>query len=193
MKNILTLLTALLFTLAGAKAAATLTFIGQGWVSQNKRNFISTENGYQYFAADWYSQNTPRNTAIVEFNINNYQTSWNVQFGAPTGQVLTLGTYIATKYSPGHTQAFMNLYGDGRAWSEINGWFKVLEIEWGANNVVSKLAVDFEIFQNPLSWAGGSVRMDSNVPIGAIPEPGAPILMSTLILFFWRRIRHKKP
>ncbi len=191
MKNIITFVSFLFFTITGVKASATLTFIGEGWFTQNQRNFISTENGYQYSATDWYSQNTPRNTAVIEFNINNYQNFWNVQFGAPTGQVLTLGTYYnATKYTPGHTQPFMNLYGGGRAWSEINGWFNILEIEWGTNNVVTKLAVDFGIFQNPISWAEGSVRMNSNIPIPSIPEPGAPIMSAiSLTLLSWRRGR----
>ena len=179
----------LIFTLTGVKAATTLVFIGQGWVSRSKTNVISTENGYNYFAADWYSQNTARNTAVLEFNINNYQTSWNVQFGAPTGQVLTLGVYNATKYTPSHTLPFMNLYGDGRAWAEINGWFKVLEIEWGTNNVVTKLAVDFQIFENPLSWAEGSVRMNSTIPLTTIPEPGVPLILLSSLLLTWRRRR----
>jgi hypothetical protein len=166
MKNIIAIFSTILFSLSGTKAASTLTFIGQGWVFQNQKNFISTEN--------------------------DYQTSWNVQFGAPTGQVLTPGTYFATKYSPGHAQSFINLYGDGMAWSEINGLFKVLEIKWVANNVDSKLTVDFEIFEKPLPWTEGSVRMNSIVSISTIPEPGTPLMSSFILFLFLRRKRPAK-
>ncbi|MBD1902739.1 hypothetical protein NDI44_11595 [Trichocoleus sp. DQ-A3] len=81
----------------------------------------------------------------VSLNFNG-DTWWNLDFMAPEGETLVLGTYEgATRYpfnlpnEPG-----LSVSGDGRGCNTLTGSFKVLELAYGTGGEVERFDADFE-------------------------------------------------
>jgi hypothetical protein len=97
---------------------------------------------------------------------------WYLDFAAPQGQALAKGGYANAARYPFQSPlgAGLSVSGDGRGCNTLRGWFKVLEFEVDANNVVQKLAIDFEqnceVTMPPLY---GSVRINSSRPL-TVPD-----------------------
>ncbi len=130
--------------------------------------------------------------AAVTFDDGNY---WRFEFVAPTydpatntndGNPLEVKFYDnATRFpfnSP--TRPGLSFSGNGRGNNTLGGWFDVLEIEYGTQNDILKLAIDFRQFDESESMSGpstfGSLRINSDIalnftgePLSQVPVPGA--------------------
>lgn len=91
---------------------------------------------------------------------------WFLDFAAPDR--LAKGSFPNAARYPFQSPlgAGISVTGDGRGCNQVKGWFKVLEFEVNASNVVRKLAIDFEqnceITMPPLY---GAVRFNSRYPL----------------------------
>lgn len=187
MKNIISLVSAFLFTLTGADAATVIQITNLD--SQNVSTFrlgIESENAQIIRYTD---------TNKIGLNLYSWYPQWNNNFSdvwfsvaSPVGEVLETGTY--------HTNLYLFGFYPNRPqleWGILDGptitmndsnnrsWFRVLELSF---NTMAIDAYDGE---------GNFISARHNTPISltSIPEPSAPVLMSTLILFLWRRSRRK--
>lgn len=132
-------------------------------------------------------------------------TFWSLSFAAPTynaasntnvGQALqvrfydraqTLGANSPTR--PGlQVSSFEANYGALRE----SGWFDVLDIAYGSDGLVQRLAVDFRHYRDAIP-AGpslyGSLRLNSDIPLSLTPVPlpaSAWFLLSGLALMTLR-------
>lgn len=117
---------------------------------------------------------------------------WAFEFAAPaynpatnsvTGQSLEPRLYDhATRYpfnSP--TRPGLSVSGAGRGNNELSGWFNVLEVAYGANGDLERLAVDFRQYDENLTMSGpslyGSLRFNSSIAITPVPEPASALLL----------------
>ena len=116
---------------------------------------------------------------------------WRFDFAAPTydpvtntnnGQHLHVGLYSnATRFpfnSP--TKPGMDISGNGRGNNQESGWINVLEVTYVGNEITS-LAVDFRQFDESMTQTGpslyGSLRINSSIPLTAVPEPASVALL----------------
>ncbi|MET3133259.1 hypothetical protein AAKU55_003549 [Oxalobacteraceae bacterium GrIS 1.11] len=119
----------------------------------------------------------------INYNDGNY---WTFDFAAPSynaatntngGQLLQVGLYNNAQRFPFNspTKAGMDVSGNGRGDNTLSGWFRVLEIGYGANGDLSRFAVDFRQFDENSHQSGpslyGSLRFNSNIAINPVPEP----------------------
>ena len=111
--------------------------------------------------------------------------SWNFEFAAPTydpvtntndGRPLTIGFYDHATRLPFNspTRPGMTISGNGRGDNISIGWFRVLDINYGADGSVDRFAADFRQFDETNVEAGssvyGSLRFNSNIAITPVPE-----------------------
>jgi hypothetical protein len=130
--------------------------------------------------------------ASVRFDDGRY---WSFDFVAPTynpetntnnGNRLEVGFYnYATRFpfnSP--TRPGLDFSGNGRGNNRLGGWFDILEVVYGEDDEILKLAVDFRQFDESESMTGpstfGSLRINSDIalnftgsPISGVPVPAA--------------------
>lgn len=95
-------------------------------------------------------------------------SSWNLDFAAPSGTALVAASYPAAARYPFQSPLGpgMSVSGESRGCNQLKGWFRVHEYAVDAAGVVTRLAIDFmqncEILMPPLY---GSVRINSRVPL----------------------------
>ncbi len=191
MKNLITLVSALLFSITGAKATTILTFGGNGFISQNQNHLLTEAGGYVFTTFGEYYQNR----VVFQFTndtIPGKSEFWYLTASLPQDQKLGIGFYNTI---PGiQDYPSLNFSGNGNGSEPSNCWFEIKEIVWGSEKKVTNLALDFYHTiktGNPSvpNWTQGSLRYNSSIPLGAIPEPGAPLLLMSSILLYWRRRR----
>lgn len=107
---------------------------------------------------------------------------WYLNFAAQGNQLLGPTLYTdATRYpfNAGYGTNGLSVYGNGRGCNTLTGSFEVLEIEYDANNQVTRFAVDFEQHceGNPAALTG-SLRINSDIPITYAFKPEIEILSS---------------
>lgn len=146
------------------------------------------------------SKNYDEGTTVT-FDDGNY---WRFEFAAPTynpitntndGNSLEIGFYDnATRFpfnSP--TRPGLSFSGNGRGNNQLGGWFDVLEIEYGLNNDILSLAIDFRQFDESESMSGpstfGSLRINSDIalnytgePLSQIPLPASAWFLGSALL-----------
>lgn len=167
----------LLLALVGVSNSATfLTFGGKGFITQNKEYYLPSDSGY-------INSTLNAETSSVTFRFINDSTYsfWSVTFRSPVGQSLSPGLeYLgAARFQfENNGGPTLDISGDGRGSNQVSGSFKVLELTWTPKGHVATAAVDFVHFNEKLSsqWTMGSLRYNSNIPAGAIPEPSSFIL-----------------
>ena len=61
----------------------------------------------------------------------------------------------------------------------VSGSFNILEVTYDVSGEVLTFAADFVQYDEliPAWWNVGSIRYNSDIPINAIPEPGAALLL----------------
>ena len=139
--------------------------------------------------------------ATVTFDDGNH---WRFEFAAPTydpitntndGNSLEIGFYDnATRFpfnSP--TRPGLDFSGNGRGNNQLGGWFDVLEIEYGLNNDILSLAIDFRQFDESESMSGpstfGSLRINSDIALNytgealsQVPVPASAWFLGSALL-----------
>jgi hypothetical protein len=101
---------------------------------------------------------------------------WFMDFAPPPGLGFGPGTYELAQRYPYNTSGHPGLavYGDGRGCNEDTGRFTVLEIQYGPDNTVAKLAVDFEQHcEGAASTLFGGIRFNSAIAYVVPPLPVA--------------------
>jgi hypothetical protein len=93
---------------------------------------------------------------------------WSLDFAAPQGRPLVVGSYgSATRY-PFNSPALpgLNVSGDGRGCNTLTGWFEVVEYQLDSKDHVVKLAINFkQNCEGALPSLYGAVRYHSSVPL----------------------------
>ncbi len=186
MKNIICFFSVLLFTISEVKAVTTIQIVNLNTLTVSK--FTETKPEYVYTA--YYNQKNKINIGI--YSDNELFPFVSVSIAAPQGEVLQTGSVYTNLYLygfyPNKPQLDWGILdGDSISMNESNNqsWFRVLEIEQIKGQTFGQLALD------AYDGNGGfvSVRHNSNIPLGSIPEPGTPLLLMASFLLFWRRRR----
>lgn len=134
---------------------------------------------------------------------------WSLSFAAPTynaanntnvGQPLEVRFYDRAqslgRNSPTRPGFEVQSSGTGySAWRE-SGWFNVLDVAYGANGVVERLAVDFRHYRDAVPNGAslyGSLRVNSDIPLSltAVPLPASVWLMLGGLALMSSRIRRR--
>ncbi|HTV38973.1 MAG TPA: hypothetical protein VMF08_00245 [Candidatus Sulfotelmatobacter sp.] len=131
----------------------------QSWVGQGQSLFAATTNGYNVTLF----QISPN---ILQFNVSptdSVATNWFLEFSC-TNDMFTVGTYSNAVNAGGSPARFV-FGGMGRGDNTSDGAFKVLEVTYSSNQIVS-FAADFVQYDNDdtNAWNEGSIRYNSAVP-----------------------------
>jgi hypothetical protein len=106
---------------------------------------------------------------VVESVADREDSKWLLRFQPPVGQMLVPGVYDNASTTPTASTPGIEVLGNGRGCSAL-GRFVIHEIAFSAN-VVSNLALDFEVHCNPQAVPPrpliGSIRYNSSVPVTA--------------------------
>lgn len=108
------------------------------------------------------------NAQVVRASVSDANNWWSLEFAAPSGAALALGSYADASRYPFQSplRPGLSMSGNGRGCNELRGWFRVLELERDAAGTLKRLAVDFvqncEVNGPPLY---GVLRYRSNLPL----------------------------
>lgn len=93
----------------------------------------------------------------------------HLTFQAPVGQILATGQrYGGVQRHPFHSpmMAGMDVGSAGHGCNTLEGYFEILELQWGPDDTVQTLAVNFKQFCGPSSVPlYGAVRVGSDLPL----------------------------
>lgn len=162
--------------------ASTLFYTGEGFTTQGKSDFISSDNGF-VFANE-------NNRNFIGFSISDWQNNpdfgnaqfFSLSFSAPSGEDLQVGTYLNAVRPYNYNVPNLNFDANGRGHNQLTGSFTILELVFATDNKLLSVAVDF--FQNgedgTLDKSYGSLRHNSSIPLTTYFETPLP---SSLALF----------
>jgi hypothetical protein len=149
----------LLFTLAAQAQVTSLSlnsdsgdFIGEG-----QTTFLTPADGT-------FSASAGANNISISF-FGQPGIFWFLDFAAPSGQALTVGTYTGAARFPfqAANQPGLSVSGDGRGCNTLSGSFTILEISLGANNTVNSFDATFEQHCEEATAAlRGEIRFNAN-------------------------------
>ncbi|NBD20252.1 PEP-CTERM sorting domain-containing protein [Aquabacterium fontiphilum] len=163
------------------------TSSADSWVGAGETVLVGRDSGFD-ITVDRYTDNT------IAFRINDYESNpdfwsrswWYLEFAAPAEAELTVGSYDhATRWPFQSSDApGLSFSGNGRGNNTLTGSFTVLEAVYGTDGRVLSFAADFLQYDEgvPSAWNMGAIRYNSSIPIAAIPEPGALVLMGLGLL-----------
>lgn len=132
---------------------------------------------------------------------------WFFRFAAPTyditsntndGQSLEVGLYDNATRLPFNspTEPGLNFSGNGRGNNELGGWFNVLDVAYGDDGDLMRLAIDFRQYDDSEEMFGpstyGSLRINSDVPYNPVPIQSSAILLASGLFFLKRRVSRKR-
>jgi hypothetical protein len=155
----------------------------QSWVGAGQTVSVTPISGFVFTPSRNYDNG-------VSFSINDSTTNpnfgaqrwWYLDFSAPHNAPLVVGTYQGATRWPfqATTAPGLSFSGNGRGNNTLTGSFNVHEISYGADGTVLSFAVDFVQYDEGIQswWNVGSIRFNSDVPITAVPEPSALLLLS---------------
>jgi hypothetical protein len=133
--------------------------------------WISTGNQLAFVAPAFTITTGPAspNHDFVSFGVQG--ETWGMSIDAPSGQALTGGTSFPALngIAPPGT-GLLNVNGDGRGCTLVDGYVSVLEVSFTAQNVASTFAADFwlECMAATPARLYGSIRYHSSIDIRAI-------------------------
>ncbi len=140
-------------------------------------DYITGGKSYSYStgSGDQLSTSASADDSHVSVHVNGYQGDWwDLDFGAPSGQRLTPGTYQATRYPFNGAGPGLSLDGDGRGCNTLTGTFTVLKAVFGSNGYVQAFDATFEQHcEGGTAAARGQVHI-SNPTAPAPPSPTQP-------------------
>ena len=87
---------------------------------------------------------TPDSRVTVSVVGPGFSFLWNMEFAAPSGVPLTVGTYPHARRLPFTIGNAMDIRGLGRSCNRLTGHFVVLELVTAPDNSISRFAADFE-------------------------------------------------
>ncbi len=186
MKNIIAIVSSLIFTLTCAQATTVIQ------ITKTDTGLVSTfsETDPEYIYTLLYNE---KNKLIIGLNSNDYLFPFvSVSIAAPQGEVLQIGSNYTNLYLfgfyPNKPQLEWSILdGDSISMNESNNqsWFRVLELSGIKGQTFGQLALD------AYDGNGGfvSARHNSDIPLSSIPEPGAPMISVISLLLLWRRSR----
>lgn len=125
-------------TLTAASASLTMTSDAGDYIGHGQQYSYSTGTNDVF--------NSTGGSSVVEVNATGANGDWwTLDFAAPAGQSLSLGTYSgATRYPFQGSGAGLSVYGMGRGCNTLTGSFTVSDITFGPNNHLQSFAASFE-------------------------------------------------
>lgn len=90
--------------------------------------------------------NGTASSGVVSMTLFGPTEFWSVDFAAPSGQPLVVGTYTGAARFPfqSPSQPGLSISGDGRGCNTLTGSFTVLEISYGADSNIASFDATFE-------------------------------------------------
>jgi hypothetical protein len=79
----------------------------------------------------------------IGFHTVDFSQNWNLSFTAPTGSLLGVGSYPNATRTPSSTHAGMDVSGNGRGSSALNGSFEVQEISFDSGGTLQSFRASF--------------------------------------------------
>ncbi len=140
------------------------------WVGDGQTITATPENGYDFAITNSY-----HNGIIV--NMDNEASAppeevhlWSLQLYPIQGDPLVAGTYVDASRISSSANPGLDFSGDYRGFSEIDGHFEILEIEFDGGGNVIKLAADFWAIDawEPAERVIGSIRYNSEIAIDGV-------------------------
>ena len=98
-----------------------------------------------------------KNGVTIGFATPNYSAWWYLDFGAPDDDLLTPGVYanaVRHPFQPAGVPG-LSVSGDGRGCNTLTGSFQVLEVTYGAGDVIEAFRATFEQY---CEGAAGALR-----------------------------------
>lgn len=194
MKNIIALVSVFLFTLNNIYATVYtgMNIGGAGYITLGKNFYLSEATGFRMVINNNFSAPNFKNQ--LDFYLTDNNSSWSFFVSVPVFQTISPGkfTNIVKLIANNPGEVGMRLGGEGRGTNVLPGsWINIVESEWSIDGKLLKFAADFhylgEAYQTSIT--DGSLRYNSTIPFTTIPEPGAPMIMISSLLLFWRRRR----
>jgi hypothetical protein len=107
------------------------------------------------------------NGVSLSFHTPSYSHWWYLDFSAPGGQYLTVGTYTdAVRFPFEATHAGLAVYGDGRGCNTLTASFEVKEVVYGpGSTIVSFRATFVQHCEGFAPAARGEIRYNATVPL----------------------------
>lgn len=90
--------------------------------------------------------NGTSSSGVVSMTLFGPTEFWSVDFAAPSGQSLAVGTYTGAARYPfqSPSQPGLSISGDGRGCNTLTGSFTVLEVSYGADSNIASFDATFE-------------------------------------------------
>lgn len=168
--SFLALVCALLVMTAGAQAQVTSLSM-----NSDPGDFIGQGQTFFFTPADGtFSANGAAGSNVVTFSFfGNDGQFWFLDFAAPSGQALAVGSYTgATRYPFNDpSQPGLSIFGDGRGCNTLTGSFIVLQVSYGADSTLSSFDATFEQHcEGGPAALRGEMRFDAN-PVVSVTAP----------------------
>ena len=138
-------------------------------MSSQSGDYIGMGRSYLYTAPSTQFQVSENYAAGVSIWVGSFE--WDLDFGAPNGLPLHVGTYAgAVRFAfKGPNQPGMEISGQGRGSNELTGFFTVKEIEYSGNTISSFWATFEQHSEGATPALTGEIRY--NVDITTVPTP----------------------
>lgn len=173
---------AVLLMAADARAGVTSLLLtgDQGdYISGGQTQFYTDADGAFGASRNYH------NGVSLSFHTPSYSHWWYLDFSAPGGQYLTVGTYTdALRFPFEGTHAGLSVYGDGRGCNTLTGSFDVKEVVYGSGSTIVSFRATFEQHCEGFAPAArGEIRYNATVPL-QITAPAAVTVNEAQALSF---------
>jgi hypothetical protein len=155
---------AMLLMAAEARAGVTsllLTGDPGDYISGSQTQFYTDADGAFGASRNYH------NGVSLSFHTPSYSHWWYLDFSAPGGQYLTVGTYPdALRFPFEGTHAGLSVSGDGRGCNTLTGSFEVKEVVYGSGSTIVSFRATFEQHCEGFAPAArGEIRYNAMVPL----------------------------
>ena len=160
-------------------------------------NFVGNGQTYDYLLTDGtFNANTTYSGNLVTIGFHNLSHSWTLNFAAPSGERLEVGTYSgATRYPFNSADtAGLDVSGDGRGSNTLTGTFAIKEITFAPTGELIGFWATFDQYAeqspaglhgeiqynatlNPTIVAESANQQIANQPVAADPDVVTQLVM----------------